>query len=260
MKAKESRGREPEARNVWGRKSIEYRIDFTGTNMKTLAQTVSRTNYTNLDESKWKKNPRWKGYILGALVVASILMIINGRLDAYEFDDTNDPEFIIEYNRRVYGEESDDPEVYLLKEPCEGFIPAEKRLIDTRGYSKEKPKWKKKNHYKPPITPSERVELVKQMDYHLTMALNYYNQAEGRSWYLPQKEGAKLRHWFASMVGVAQYPDAKGKAIGALIGMITQYGNDCIDEWYTIQSLLEKAKQHYDSAMTIKSCLDYYKK
>lgn len=228
--------------------------------MKTLAQTVSRTNYTNLDESKWKKKPRWKGYILGGLVVACILMVMHGKLQAHEFENPYDPEPLLEYNRSAFGDDVRNQDFYQLGEPCTGFILDDVRTIDLRDYPKVELKWKKKNSYKNSITDRERQEMIKLRDYHLAMALNYYNQAESRCWYLPTSERIKAKHWFSTIVAIVMPLDAKAKAITALLTFITDYGNNCIDEWYNIKDMLEKSQMHYEHAATLQSCLDYYKK
>lgn len=111
------------------------------------------------------------------------------------------------------------------------------------------------------ITEQQRSEIIKVIDECNRRGLIYFEAAQKRCWYLPKlSDRQKTTYCFSSfMATLMTSGELKSKIIVGLLTMLTQYGCECIHEWYEIDDLLQKSKQNYECAELWQSCLNYYR-
>jgi hypothetical protein len=99
------------------------------------------------------------------------------------------------------------------------------------------------------LTSKTRVKYIANVNYHTEKAWEEFSLAKEKCWFLPNiSTREKLnKAWVIFMIQVPMGTPLH-KAIVVLIGLLTEYGSACIDEWFDIQELLESAQTNAEMA------------
>lgn len=95
-------------------------------------------------------------------------------------------------------------------------------------------------------TAEQRQRWQEEYEFHMFHAIRTYNDAKDKCWWLPnisQRDQARMC-WTTAIASVAA-PTPQLKIIVSVTNLLTQYGLDCIDEWYYIQDKLTWSEFHF---------------
>lgn len=90
---------------------------------------------------------------------------------------------------------------------------------------------------------------IANANWHTEKAFEEFSLAHEKSWFLPNLS-TREKVQKAWLIFIIQVPAATPlqKGIIILIGLLTEYGSACIDEWFDIKELLESAQEHAEMA------------
>ncbi len=95
------------------------------------------------------------------------------------------------------------------------------------------------------LTPQQRTFYEKKLAQHRYDAERTWNNAKNKCWYLPNISKRKAaQNAFMSVMALFGGATPMSRLIVSLLTTLTNYGVDCVDEWYYIQEQLEWCQYH----------------
>lgn len=95
------------------------------------------------------------------------------------------------------------------------------------------------------LTVDEREFYQKKLNQHQYDAERTWNNAKNKCWYLPNISNRNsAKNAFAAVMASFGGSTPMSKLVCSLIGLLTSYGLDCIDEWYYIEEQLQWCQYH----------------
>ena len=107
------------------------------------------------------------------------------------------------------------------------------------------------------LTQKTRAQYLSNAEYHTNKAFEEYNTARDICWWLPrQSDREKARKAITTFGTIALPTTPLHRCMATLIGLLVQYGVDCVDEWYNIKELLESAQYNSEMAQVYRDLVN----